>query len=447
MYKYKKNLLILLSLVLLTAVWFLGPRVWEYFYHLRIQSFRTASMKISAEEWDKKYQNIPVKDRYKVIYITCSGGEYSAAEYFKYAAEKKGWSVKIFHHGIYAKEEEFLKFDPDIVIVSWFVPFGVDDRIISHRSKKYLWISLPLENAYKTGYLSKTHFLKLKSNLKLWLGIAHGLLLTPEDEMLIYKEIWEDQLGKEFNGIRMLPLTPSNTYSPAEPKKLSWASLGWDKYRSSNEYKKFITALSENVPMKVYGPYNVFSYLKDGIYGGYIPPGLQNIEALRKNGIYLLTHSNFHNNANVPSMRPFEAAAANVITISDKNPFVMKHFGDSMLYFDHNANSEEMYRQVKAHIDWVFTNPELAKAKAAAAHEIFLRKFTVEHDFIRIAKMHEYVLTKEKKQKHEIFVKFLERYPVETEFTRFAKMHEYILAQEKKMNLDYSLSYALYQAN
>ena len=39
---------------------------------------------------------------------------------------------------------------------------------------------------------------------------------------------------------------------------------------------------------------------------------------------------------------------------------------------------------------------EKAKAMAARAHQIFLEKFTVERDLVRIAKMHEYILNQEK---------------------------------------------------
>ena len=55
-----------------------------------------------------------------------------------------------------------------------------------------------------------------------------------------------------------------------------------------------------------------------------------------------------------------------------------------------------MYKQVKAHIDWIKENPEKARLMAAKAHQIFLDKFTLDKDLIRIAKMHEYILRQEK---------------------------------------------------
>ena len=96
-------------------------------------------------------------------------------------------------------------------------------------------------------------------------------------------------------------------------------------------------------------------------------------------------------------MRGFEAAAANAIVISNKHPFILENFGDSFFYFDHDVDSETMYKQVKAHIDWIKANPEKAKAMAAKAHQIYLEKFTLDKDLSRIAKMHEYILEQEKK--------------------------------------------------
>jgi hypothetical protein len=50
-------------------------------------------------------------------------------------------------------------------------------------------------------------------------------------------------------------------------------------------------------------------------------------------------------------------------------------------------------------MDWIKANPEEAKAMAARAHQIFLDKFTLERDLVRIAKMHESVITQEKEMK------------------------------------------------
>ncbi len=99
-----------------------------------------------------------------------------------------------------------------------------------------------------------------------------------------------------------------------------------------------------------------------------------------------------HIEAGMPSLRLFEALAANVVIISDMHPFVIENFGDNILYYDQYADSETMFKQVKSHYDWIKANSEEAKAMAGRAHKIFLDKFTIEKDLPRLARMHEYVV-------------------------------------------------------
>ncbi|AVP87352.1 hypothetical protein phytr_4010 [Candidatus Phycorickettsia trachydisci] len=370
--------------------------VQDYLNNLREKKIFEDSAKIPVEFWDEKYKDMPIKDYYKVVYVVYNGGEYSAAKYFQYAAQKKGWEIKLYYQSIVGKENEILNFDPDFIIFPLLTyTEGVDSRIKTHRSKKYYWIPMPLELIRKFEGVDKKDLLKPQGWFKHWLSFADGLIITNVRQVDIYRQI-SNLLGKPFNAVSMLPAPPANNYTVAEPKKIIWPEAGWDQFRSSKKYKRFISLLSQNVPMRVYGHYKNLLYLPAGIYGGYIPHGLDNITAIRKNGIYLLTHSKEHFESNFPSMRPFEAAASNVITISDMHPFIIEHFGDSMLYFDQNASAEEMYTQVKKHVDWILANPDKAKEKAKLAHKIFLEKFTVDKDLIRIAKMHEYILKQEK---------------------------------------------------
>lgn len=356
---------------------------------------------IDPEIWDAKYKYLPIKDKYKIVFVTNNGGEYSYAEYFKTAAERIGWKVEIYWDTLRGREQEFLKFDPDFVILTRIIEAAhhVDSKIKVHRSKKYILNHVPVRYEIRDQGLNKFGTEPQNRLLNL-INMSHGMLIGGEREIDVYRKIFE-KINKPFNGVKCLPLTPSTDYAPAEPKRVAWGGMVYDKFRSSNRYKNFITMLTAKVPMTIYGPYSSFAYLKPGIYGGYVAPGMDNIEAIRKNGIYLLTHYNLHIEAGVPSARLFEAAAANVITISDMHPFTMKHFGDSMLYFDHNASAEEMCKQVKEHVEWIKSNPEKAKEMANRAHKIFLEKFILEKDLARFARMHEYVLEQEKQMKLE----------------------------------------------
>jgi hypothetical protein len=213
-------------------------------------------------------------------------------------------------------------------------------------------------------------------------------------EIDIYRQMFES-FNKIFNGINLLPLAPQIYNDPAEFKNLMWPAPIWeDNKRNSDMNKSLIKLLADNIPIKVYGKHPQYS-LANQVYDGMISPGLDNINTIRQNGIYLLTHSDRHFASETTSMKGFEATSAGAIVISDKNSFIMKHFGDSFLYFDQEASPQEIYSQIASHIDWIRQNPEKARAKVKQAMKIAREKFNLKNDLIRIAKVHEGVLSQE----------------------------------------------------
>jgi spore maturation protein CgeB len=93
-------------------------------------------------------------------------------------------------------------------------------------------------------------------------------------------------------------------------------------------------------------------------------------------------HRDTHLKAGAPSGRIFEAAAAAAVIISDKHPFVEKEFKNSVLYVDQTR--DDLFEQIDTHMRWIKENPEAAKTKALQAHKIFLEKFTLEEQLIRL---------------------------------------------------------------
>lgn len=383
------------TIILLAIIVFLGKFGYKSYLNYKLNTILSEAQEISPEFWDNKYKNSVIKDKYKVVIITNNGGERSYADYFKYSAERMGWEVEIYFNQTLGHENEILAFDPDFILFSPYANNSeLDMRIYAHRSKKYILALSPIE-LMVGGLLKKYNpYISAERSFTNLLSFAHGVL-TASKEVSFYQSIF-DKAKKPFNGLQVLPLAPSLNNEPSEPKSLMWMSGGWDKFRSSKTYKEFIKMLGNTVPLKVYGHYYAASFLQPGIYDGYIPSSLDVFDTIRDNGIYLLTHSQQHIKAATPTLRIFEAVAANAIVISDKHPFVIENFGDSILYFDQNADSTTMYKQVKSHIDWINKNPEEAKLKAAKAHQIFLDKFTLDKDLVRIAKMHEYVIEQEK---------------------------------------------------
>lgn len=390
-----------LYLIFVLTLFFFGRYLYHqhlrpiYYDHKFNQAIEQAH-KIPETIWDDKYENENIKNTYKVVFITNKGGEYSYAKYFQYAAEKIGWQVKIYEANVFGYEKEILSFDPDFILQTLFSQVHLSTELRTHRSKKYLVALLSLkslrdqleminkEKPYKPLSFLQDHLLKTDA------------IITSAKEIDVFKRMYKTLEKPLFNAIRVLPTIPSFKSEPLNPKSIFWGGVGWDAFRSSAYYKKFINLIAKNIPMKVYGKLGVYSYLPISVYDGDVPGGIENIQAIRKNGIYLLTHSDAHIQSGVPSLRIFEATAANAVVISDKHPFAIEHFGDNFLYFDQTADAETMYKQVKAHYDWIKANPEKAKAMAARAHQIFLEKFTLEKDLVRIAKMHEYIVRQEK---------------------------------------------------
>lgn len=394
--KRKHITIIIIALLLIAGIF--KKYGFGLYLNYKLNTILSEARKVSPESWDKKYKDTPIKDKYKVVIITNNGGERSYVDYFKYAAEKKGWEVDIHFNQTLGHEDEILKFDPDFILFSPYTNNDeLDMRIYSHRSKKYILALSPIELMVGDKFNKYNPYITKGNSFNKLMTLSHGIL-TASKEVDFYRMIFNNA-KKPFNGLQILPLAPGLESEPAEPRSLMWMSGGWDKFRSSSTYKDFIKLIGENIPLKVYGHHYAASFLKPGIYDGYIPSSLEVIPTIRDNGVYLLTHSQQHIKAKTPTLRVFEAVAANAIVISDKHPFVMENFGDSILYFDQNSDSKTMYNQVKAHMDWIKNNPEEAKLKAAKAHQIFLDKFTLDKDLVRIAKMHEYIIAQEKAMK------------------------------------------------
>ncbi|MDX1916836.1 MAG: glycosyltransferase [Rickettsiaceae bacterium] len=339
--------------------------------------------KIPTETWDLKYQNMPIKEKYKVVFIVAALGESSYAEHFKYGAELMGWEVKLYINYPVSREDEILAFDPDMIITVPHSTYTNSPKLSSHRSKKYII------NFMGYNYL-ENHPDKF---------LPFHAVMTALPSVDLFAQLFKKQ-NKPFNGFRILPSVPGDRFThTAEPINIMWSGTNWDTLRASDKYNEFLTLLSTNLPIKIYGPYNAYSFLREGVYNGFIAPGPENLRAMRDNGIYLAVHGDHHYEDDTPSIRLLEALAANVIVITDKLPFIIKNFGEDVLYFDNKLEPEAMYQEIRKHFEWIKNNPEKAKEKAANAHKKYLAKFSFEQYLTKIAKMHEYILMQEKEMK------------------------------------------------
>ena len=178
--------------------------------------------------------------------------------------------------------------------------------------------------------------------------------------------------------VHQIYLSPCATEFDDRPKThLFFCGAGWDEYRTYallDLYKK----LDETDYFNVYGS-DKWKKLKVKSYRGLIPFGAENvIEVMKENGISLVLHSDGHFENDTTSSRIFEAAAASTVIISDRMPFVVSNFGDSVLYVDRSAPSDVLFKQIDDHVKWILAHPKEAVELARRAHKIFVEKFALE---------------------------------------------------------------------
>lgn len=193
-----------------------------------------------------------------------------------------------------------------------------------------------------------------------------------------------------------VPSACATHFGIAEPKSLFYCGIAWDKKRGI-DYLPLFKRLQANGNFVIYGPKTAWANFGKSYQGEIRFDGVSLIHKIRESGIALCLHSDVHNKNGMPTGRVFEAAAANVVIISDRNPYIEKYFGNSILYIDQTNDLEKLYTQIQTHLQWISQHPEKAKQMAHKAHQIFMDKFTVEKNVIKLINLHKKVLAQKKK--------------------------------------------------
>ncbi|MBO7454006.1 MAG: glycosyltransferase family 1 protein [Alphaproteobacteria bacterium] len=191
----------------------------------------------------------------------------------------------------------------------------------------------------------------------------------------------------------------STKFCDSPKTRLFFGGDSWDRYRSRDVAKLY--KLLDNT-----GYFDLYGTKSFGLnsYKGFIPYGENTIlDAMRKSGVALVLHSVGHFKDDIPTARIFEAIAASTVVITDRLPFIVKNFGDSVLYIDRDKSSEEMFKQIDAHMKWILSHPQKAIELARQSHEIFLKNFTLERIMKNV--MERYENSKKQQPINEIFRK------------------------------------------
>lgn len=177
----------------------------------------------------------------------------------------------------------------------------------------------------------------------------------------------------------------STKFCNSPKTRLFFGGDAWDKYRA-RDIVKLYKLLDHTGYFDLYGTKNF------GLnsYRGFIPFGENTVlDSMKKSGITLVLHSTGHFKDDIPTARIFEAVAASTVVITDRLPFIVKNFGDSVLYIDRDKSPEEMFKQIDKHMKWILSHPQEAIELARRSHKIFTEKFTLEKIMKNVMKSYE----------------------------------------------------------
>lgn len=155
----------------------------------------------------------------------------------------------------------------------------------------------------------------------------------------------------------------------------------WGCSRSSYRFISALKKLSTEDLIKAYGMKYAYHFLGKSYKGSlekYGKPIDSIMEVQREGGISLISHNFEHLVQGLPTSRFAESFVAGSVLISDRHPFIEKHFEDNVLYFDPFASGDEIYKQIRNHILWIKAHPEKARQMSKNAYNIFAKKFALE---------------------------------------------------------------------
>ena len=176
-------------------------------------------------------------------------------------------------------------------------------------------------------------------------------------------------------------------YTPLPFDKALITGTLWGCNRSSLRVAMTLKKLADEGLLVGIGVKEYLGFLGKAYLGkmesfGNVIDSLQNQQ--QKYGIALIIHNQEHMLDGMPTSRIAEAAASGALIISDQNKFLINFFGDSVLYYDAFADSDQIYNTIKSHIQWARANPSKAHAKTQKAYQIFTDNFTIENQLDKI---------------------------------------------------------------
>ena len=186
-----------------------------------------------------------------------------------------------------------------------------------------------------------------------------------------------------------LPRSTAITPKLTNPR-LFYCGINWEKLigKKKARHAELFKYFNKYEHIDIYGPKKTWQGCRK--YKGTIPfDGVSILSKINEAGIVLALSSDAHWRAGSATNRIYEGCAGGAVIISDTNPFIVEHFGDSVLYFDYDKDHpDKMFKQIKDHVTWIRSNPEEAKKLAEKSQNIWLEKYALEEQLKTIVNRH-----------------------------------------------------------
>lgn len=193
----------------------------------------------------------------------------------------------------------------------------------------------------------------------------------------------------KFPYMQWYPTVQKQEYRIIDPAYLFHICSTWGNRYVDAKFKHLFSLLDKEPTTRFYGSPKV-KPLYPRSYQGMIPYDNTSLyELAAQAGVSLVIHAGEHNAQGLPSGRIFEAAASSTVIICDQNSFVRDHFGDTVLYINTNESSLSIYNQIQRHLDWIKANKSKALEKAKKAYDIYIEKFLLEDQLLRLGEFHD----------------------------------------------------------
>ena len=226
--------------------------------------------------------------------------------------------------------------------------------------------------------LEKNYFLEAASALQ----TNDDVLLPGENSLLL--PFFNSLMKRDLAAMRLSEIYPSVSEQDrirpgSQQKRIFYCGANWEKSRKFEQrFEKVFQRLAETNILDIYGPQSAWE--GNPCYRGPLPINSSILfQKINESGIVLNLSLPMHYRSQILTNRIYEACCGGAILITERNPFVEKFFGDSVLYVDFDLqNQERVFQQVLAHYEWIQQNPDKAIKKAKQAQKIFLKIFSME---------------------------------------------------------------------